>query len=282
MFEQTTQRLSALHHQYRFIYLFLFLCPTATLAWDFDIDRVPNGESFSCDTCHGSSTHQMNAFGNAYNNAGDTWTVTLADADSDGDGYSNGEELLDPSGSWQIGQSDPGDSADVTNPGDAASHPTGPTPTGAPSSTPGPTQTPSPSPTPFESTATPGPTMTPGECTLTGVSIVMPATIFSPGDSLYCQVNVCNQEGQTLTGYPLLVLLDVFGQYYFAPSFGSDLDYYSLQYPVGSSTVDILPQFPWPQGAGSADGIVWYAALTDPSISSLFGEMDSLSFGWRE
>jgi hypothetical protein len=31
----------------------------------------------------------------------------------------NGEELLDPTGDWREGDPDPGDPADVTNPGDS-------------------------------------------------------------------------------------------------------------------------------------------------------------------
>ncbi|MBN1878835.1 hypothetical protein JW823_01895 [bacterium] len=253
-------------------WLMLIFCAVSTAsAWDFDVDRIPNGEVFSCDTCHRSGSNQLNAFGSAYGNAGDTWTVNLANADSDADGYSNGVELLDPEGSWQIGQADPGHPQDVTNPGNSSSHPADQTPTSTPTQTPAATSTP-----------TPNPTSTPDACTSTGVTIRMPGTLFHPGDRFFCSIVVCNRESTPLDGYPLVVILDVFGQYFFAPSFDSTFDFYSQIFPVGSSTTDVLPEFTWPQGAGTAAGVIWYAALTDQSVTSLVGQMDSWTFGWTE
>jgi len=49
-------------------------------------------------------------------NAGSVWNSTLANADSDGDGFSNGWELQDPSGTWVSGTPDPGSAAFVSNP----------------------------------------------------------------------------------------------------------------------------------------------------------------------
>ena len=46
------------------------------------------------------------------------WSEALAMLDSDGDGFTNGQELQDPAGTWRIGQPFPGDAALVTNPGD--------------------------------------------------------------------------------------------------------------------------------------------------------------------
>ena len=264
------------------ILTFLLIMAPATLAWDFDEDRIPNGEVFSCVTCHRSGGNQLNAFGTAYRNAGDAWTIALANADSDGDGYSNGTELLDPAGTWQMGQADPGLPSDVTNPGDSSSHPSGSTPTATPTGTAPATATPT-SNTPTRTPTPPQtPSPTPEDCSTTGVTIDMPSVLFYPGDAFFCNISVCNQEGTTLEGYPLIVLLDVFSQYFFAPSFGSTLDFYAMTFPVGVSAVEVLPEFSWPQGAGTAGGIVWYAALTDPSITSLIGMMDSMTFGWSE
>ena len=49
------------------------------------------------------------------------WGPALASLDSDGDGVTNGSELQDPNGTWSTGQPAPGNSADVTNPGDPSS-----------------------------------------------------------------------------------------------------------------------------------------------------------------
>ena len=45
------------------------------------------------------------------------WEAELAALDSDGDGRTNGEELLDPLGRWERGEPQPGDDSRVTNPG---------------------------------------------------------------------------------------------------------------------------------------------------------------------
>gem|GEM_PF-6702618 len=46
-------------------------------------------------------------------------------------------------------------------------------------------------------------------------------------------------------------------------------------------TIDVLPLFAWPSGAGVAEGIMFHAAMTDPGITSLFGELDTFTFGWH-
>lgn len=86
------------------------------------VSLVPNGNTFSCSTCHVSGSTSRNAFGSAFANNGHVWNATLARADSDRDGYTNGEELGDPSGTWTTRDANP--SGPVYNPGDSGSHPT--------------------------------------------------------------------------------------------------------------------------------------------------------------
>ena len=105
------------------------------------VSQVPNGSTFSCNTCHtrrGGSP--LNPFGveiaanflTAAGAAGDVrWGPELAALDSDGDGASNGAELGDPQGAWAAGDSgSEGEGQDgeamVFNPGDQASTPPAP------------------------------------------------------------------------------------------------------------------------------------------------------------
>lgn len=88
------------------------------------LPRVPNSSSFSCFTCHTSSIPARNKFGADFASRGKSWSSTLARLDSDQDGKTNGQELLDPNGSWAEGQPNPGNSGDVTNPGVADAFPT--------------------------------------------------------------------------------------------------------------------------------------------------------------
>ena len=79
-----------------------------------------------------------NAFGLAFAAASYVWTPALCNADSDGDGFSNGAELLDPSCVWSEGKPNPGPGT-VYHPGLASNKPPPPVtpapPTPAPSET---------------------------------------------------------------------------------------------------------------------------------------------------
>jgi hypothetical protein len=96
----------------------------------FRVSKVPNGSKFSCNTCHtnGGGTPR-NDFGLAVQGlvsvggSESFWDLNLAEIDSDGDGFTNGEELQDPNGSWVEGTANPGDFSLVTNPGDSTSKP---------------------------------------------------------------------------------------------------------------------------------------------------------------
>jgi hypothetical protein len=95
--------------------------------------KVPNGNVYSCQTCHlpdpapKSDNTQMKLDFLAANK---TWTTNLANLDSDGDGFTNGEELQDPTGVWAIGKPDPGDVSFVSNPSDFSTDPSNNDPCG--------------------------------------------------------------------------------------------------------------------------------------------------------
>ncbi len=113
----------------------------------------------------------------------------------------------------------------------------------------------------------------------------MPLTNYLPGDICYCRALVCNLEGTPLSGYPVFVILDVYGSYFFAPGFTENYDNYMGQYPElpeGATVIEVLPDFLWPEGAGNAEGIRWYGAVTDPGVTSIVGEMGTFTFGWSE
>ncbi len=85
---------------------------------------IPNGFVFNCATCHISpgGGGPRTPFGEDVRPlvlSGQTnfWSPELAEIDSDGDGFTNGQELGDPEGAWEPGDPSPGDTANVSNPG---------------------------------------------------------------------------------------------------------------------------------------------------------------------
>jgi len=102
------------------------------------VGQIPNGAVFGCAVCHvdpaGGGTRT--SFGQSIYDDYLTeqsylgsvkWGPELAALDADGDGATNGRELGDPEGTWQVGDPDPGDPAAVTEPWNADSKPAPPT-----------------------------------------------------------------------------------------------------------------------------------------------------------
>jgi hypothetical protein len=93
------------------------------------VSQIPNGSKYNCTNCHISPYGGGNLTpfgGDVQNNLSGgvvQWGATLANLDSDNDGFTNGQELLDPSGTWVKGQPNPGNSANAGNPGDSKSTP---------------------------------------------------------------------------------------------------------------------------------------------------------------
>lgn len=150
------------------------------------------------------------------------------------------------------------------------------TPTPFPSATPSPVPSQSP-------TSTPTSTPTPG-CSDLGVTLWMPAHVFQPGMTCRCTATVCNPGITPIVGYPLWVILDVYGALYYAPGFTMEPDNYLELSPVflnGETEIDVLPAFTWPDTGTSASGIWWYAAMTNREMTDLYGDWDSYEFGWK-
>ena len=155
-----------------------------------------------------------------------------------------------------------------------------PTNTPEPSSTPEPTFTSEPSHTP-EPTFTPEPTSTATpSCGSLGCRIEMPFKEYKAGDLCYCDVVICNPEKEVFNGVPIFVILDVYGQLFFAPEF-NDFSYMLEDIYPGETVYSIIPPFNWPNNVGEASGLYFYAGMTNESISELFGEFDFWEFGWK-
>lgn len=145
------------------------------------------------------------------------------------------------------------------------------------------TDIPAPTPTPVPTeTPTAVPTATPtAECAQLGVTLWMPADFYAPGDPCACTVTACNPGPTGYVDVPLFVILDVYGGFYFAPGFNG-FDYYEIDLYPGKTPMDIVPEFAWPEGCGTATGILFYAAMLRDDMTAVLGEWDVISFGWTD
>lgn len=81
-------------------------------------DKVPNVPAIGHVNPNGGSGG-VNSFGKAFDSK-DKWTLSLCQADSDGDGQTNGQELGDPCCTWVKGGASPYRTTGITDPGNAA------------------------------------------------------------------------------------------------------------------------------------------------------------------
>ncbi len=116
---------------------------------------------------------------------------------------------------------------------------------------------------------------------VTQVYVSMPSHSLRSGDIAYSNCTVWNPNDYVLDHHNLFVILDVFGDFYMAPSF-TDFDCYPWSFPTGSTDVIVLPEFTWPSGVGSASGITWYAGLFNPEMTEIVGNVGVFDFGWSE
>ncbi|RLN60555.1 hypothetical protein BBJ29_007687 [Phytophthora kernoviae] len=92
------------------------------------IALIPNGDNVPDTSNVGhldpAGETGVNDFGKAFATAGDAWTVALCQEDTDGDGFTNGQELGDPCCTWTTSNTAGLVTTGVSHPSDATKTPT--------------------------------------------------------------------------------------------------------------------------------------------------------------
>ncbi len=114
-----------------------------------------------------------------------------------------------------------------------------------------------------------------------GIDIGLSKDIIHAGEEFILAATISNPGPETYTDYPLAVLLDAYGFYFWYPSWQQAIDYRPITIDVGVQYYDLL-RFPWPVVAGNAGGILFYGAILNPGLTELVGDFDYVSFGWEE
>jgi hypothetical protein len=138
------------------------------------------------------------------------------------------------------------------------------------------TPTPKPDPTP-----TPNNDPTPLPAPDFKLKMKLNQTVFRPGDSFSLVVTIGKPDSQSYFDQPLCVILDLYGDYFFYPSWDRFFDYALVDLTIFIESFRIL-QFDWPDVTGNADGIVFHAAVLGSDMMSVAGNVDSVEFGWTD
>ena len=103
--------------------------------------------------------------------------------------------------------------------------------------------------------------------------------MFREGDSFTLDARLANMDPSPADFY-LFVILDVYGEYWFAPAWSGSVDAYALTGLLGVRMMRVL-QFDWPAVSGGADGLRFWGGLVMEGSIELFGYFDMVEFGYR-
>ncbi|MCD4655830.1 hypothetical protein K8T06_18065 [bacterium] len=112
-----------------------------------------------------------------------------------------------------------------------------------------------------------------------GIDLTLSQDIFQFGDEFILSALITN-PGPILVDQPFVVLLDVFGSYFWYPSWSNEFECDLIHVGIGESQQNIL-NFSWPEIEGTGNGIRFYSALLTSNYSAILGSYDMQEFGWN-
>ncbi len=114
-----------------------------------------------------------------------------------------------------------------------------------------------------------------------GVNMLISRDIFTAGDMCKLDAVLVNESaGTPLSNMDLFVILDVYGEYWFFPTWNQTVEWVDLPTLNGGTTLYPVFNFAWPEGiSGSITGLRFWGALLD-STGSIYGEFDYVDFGY--
>jgi len=135
--------------------------------------------------------------------------------------------------------------------------------------------TPTPTPVP---TFTPAPTATP-RTPFTGVRLDLYDSSLQAGDLFNLRSE--SRGNPSDLNADLCIVLDVYGDYWFWPSWTPSFDKQRISLAPYEATVTLILSFLWPEGEfGSAENLRFWGAILRPNTLDVIGEIDSVVFGY--
>ncbi|MGB4099494.1 MAG: hypothetical protein WBM02_08820 [bacterium] len=119
-----------------------------------------------------------------------------------------------------------------------------------------------------------------------GVRLHMP-DIVHPGDEFSIIGNLDNPDAP-LTKVPTFFILEVYGKFWFWPSWvyfdypkHAEIDYVSFDVPTGTTSITVIQPFNWPDtGQDVVTGLGFYGAMLNPEMSDILGEPAFKEWGY--
>ena len=108
----------------------------------------------------------------------------------------------------------------------------------------------------------------------------MPAAVFHAGETCYCRAAIVNPGPDVLNDVKIWVLLEVGGQYFYAPDFSQIPSWMLMNLSPGTDLVEVIPPFSWPDHAG-AFSARFHGAMTDSAVTRIIGTWETLEFDWE-
>ncbi|MBN1552110.1 hypothetical protein JW979_11595 [bacterium] len=109
------------------------------------------------------------------------------------------------------------------------------------------------------------------------ISITTSQSVFEAGDSFELACTVANyRDALSIDKW---IILDVYGLYWFWPSWSNQLDYMTQNIPDYSINRESILEFTWPEVSGHADGLKFWTAAFDHTTMQLM-DYAYTEWGW--
>ncbi|MBN1354860.1 S8 family serine peptidase [bacterium] len=113
-----------------------------------------------------------------------------------------------------------------------------------------------------------------------GINLILNQDNFTGGDTFRLDSQLNNAGGAVEYNIDLFIVLDVYGAYWFYPSWSDQVDWLDIPNLDPGSTLNNIFNFTWPQGNfGSAQDLIFWGAILDES-GTLYGQYDFAMFGY--
>jgi len=115
-----------------------------------------------------------------------------------------------------------------------------------------------------------------------GIYLNLNSSTYSASDIFLLDMHTFNHQNP-LTCH-IFIFLDVYGEYWFWPSWISladGIDFRTESIPAGRSANESILNFIWPENSGAAENILFWAGLLEEGTTTVWGNIAHVSFNFQ-